>query len=72
VSRLHRDAFAELASRFDDDKVVEIVRKTLKKMSDAGKAAALAITLDPADRALIERAVAAAESVQQPNEGETS
>lgn len=64
--------FAELASRFDDDKVVEIVRKTLKKMSDAGKAAALEITLDPADRALIERAVAAGENVQPPNKGETS
>lgn len=64
--------FAELASRFDDDKVVEIVRKTLKKMSDAAKSEALEIPLDPADRALIERAIAASESVQQPSKGETS
>jgi hypothetical protein len=36
------DQFAELAARLDDDKMVDILRKSLRKMSSAGREAALA------------------------------
>lgn len=46
----------ELAARVDDEKIVDIVTKTLRKMSD--EAVRLAGTIDslPHDRAIIERA----------------
>ena len=41
----------------DDDHMVEVIVKTLKKMSDAGKAAALTIELDEHGAALVSRAL---------------
>lgn len=48
--------FHEIAVRFDEPKVIDIVRKTLRKMSDAGKGAALEMDLAGEDRVLIEKA----------------
>jgi len=52
--------FADFSRKHVDDKVVDIVRKTLLKMSDRGRerAAALAAGLPGDRRALIERAMA--------------
>lgn len=55
--------FTELAERLGQqygstEKMVDVVRKTLKKMSDEGKRHALAIDLPPADRAVVEEALA--------------
>jgi hypothetical protein len=50
---------AELASRFDDNKVIDILQKTARKMSDRGLAAAGEIELDERGRSLLERALAA-------------
>jgi hypothetical protein len=52
--------FAEFSRKHDDAKIVDIVRKTLKKMSDQGRAqAASLVGALPADRrALVERAMA--------------
>jgi hypothetical protein len=47
----------DLAARLTPDHVVEVVRKTLPKMSDEAKAVALTLDLDPDDRALLEKAV---------------
>ena len=52
--------FSEFAARHDEQKVVGIVARTWKKMSDRGRAAALALDLRPADRALIGKALATA------------
>lgn len=49
--------FHDLAARLDDEKMVDVVRKTLAKMSDRGKAFALAIDLPGPDRDLLERAL---------------
>jgi hypothetical protein len=50
---------AEMVARLDDDdKIVEIVAKTLRKMSTAGRAAALGIELDDHNAELVDRAVA--------------
>ncbi len=49
---------ADLASRHDDDKVVDILRKTAGKMSPGGIAAAATIELTPEGHALLERALA--------------
>ena len=49
--------FHDLAARLDEEKMVEVVRKTLAKMSDRGKAFALAIDLPGPDRDLLERAL---------------
>jgi hypothetical protein len=43
----------------DHEKIVEVVRRTLRKMSPAGLAAALELPLEDRDRALIEQAAAA-------------
>lgn len=56
--------FGELAARLDRqygdaDKMVEVVRKTLAKMSDAGRRHALGIDLSAPDRAIVEAALAA-------------
>jgi hypothetical protein len=48
--------FAELTAKLDRPKMIDVVRKTLKKMSAEGQAAALALPLPAADRALIEEA----------------
>ena len=52
--------FADFSRKHEDDKVVDIVRKTLLKMSDRGRkrAVGLAAGLPPDRRALIERAMA--------------
>lgn len=51
--------FDELASRFDRDKMIDIVAKTLAKMSERGIEAALGLDLSEADRDLILAAAAA-------------
>lgn len=49
--------FRTLASQLDDgEKIVDIVRKTVQKMSAEGRAAALSLPLDADERAIIERA----------------
>ena len=49
----------ELAGRMGDPKTIEILRRTLPKMSDKAKQEALALALRPEDRALLERALEA-------------
>ncbi|HZQ88311.1 MAG TPA: DUF4202 domain-containing protein [Acidimicrobiales bacterium] len=49
--------FHDLAARLDDAKMIDVVRKTLGKMSDRGKAFALAMDLPGPDRNLLERAL---------------
>ena len=51
----------ELARDQGDDKSVDIIRKTVVKMSERGIEAALALDLPPEAVALIDRAMAAAE-----------
>ena len=48
----------DLVARFDEDKVVDILRKTARKMSPAGLAAAASLPLSPTGAALVERALA--------------
>jgi hypothetical protein len=45
--------FRELADRLDEEKMVDVVRKTLAKMSDQGKTFALALDLPEPDRRLL-------------------
>jgi hypothetical protein len=52
--------FAELASRMDDEKMVNAVQKTWKKMTPAAHARALALPLGPKEAALVQRALASA------------
>jgi hypothetical protein len=52
------DEFPDFARRHDEQKVLGILAKTWGKMSERGRAAALALELAPADRALIEKALA--------------
>ena len=47
------------AAKHPEEKVIDIVRKTWPKMSEAGHAAALGLPLAPALRGLVERALAA-------------
>ena len=51
--------FADLAARLDDDKMVDILRKSLKKMSDEGRRAALGLApaLSPDEQALLQAAL---------------
>lgn len=49
--------FDELAAKLGDERTVEVVRKTLAKMSDRGRAEALALALSPSEVALVERAL---------------
>jgi len=51
--------FRELADRLGDEKLVDVTRKTLAKMSDAGIARVRELSLSAEDLALIERALAA-------------
>lgn len=51
------DDFLAKYSHYDEDKVIDIVGKTLRKMSPKGHAAALALDLPEAKRALIMKAV---------------
>ncbi|MEE9140397.1 MAG: DUF4202 domain-containing protein [Alphaproteobacteria bacterium] len=50
--------FADFSTQHDEEKVVEIVRKTWKKMSPEGHQAALALKLPPEASALVEKALA--------------
>ncbi len=50
--------FSELAARLGDERTVPVVRKTLAKMSDQGRAEALALPLSPPEVALVEQALA--------------
>jgi len=49
----------ELASKMGDDKTIDILQKTAKKMSPAGLEAARALRFSPPASALLERALAA-------------
>jgi uncharacterized protein (UPF0335 family) len=49
---------AELGEKLDDDHMVDVLAKTLRKMSPDGQAAAAGLSYDDAGRALVERAVA--------------
>jgi len=51
----------EFASRHPEEKIVEILLKSLRKMSPEGRAAAGSIELSPATRALLAKAAAALE-----------
>lgn len=51
--------FAEFAARHDDEKVIDIVRKTWGKMSDRAHEAALQLDFPEAAKSLILRALAA-------------
>lgn len=49
--------FADFAPRHDEQKVIGILRKTWRKMSEQGRAAALKLDLPPEARALVARAL---------------
>lgn len=49
--------FDETADRLDEDHMVSVVAKTLAKMSDAGRAAALTIELDDRAAGIVSRAL---------------
>jgi len=49
--------FGALAARLDTEKMDDVVRKTLVKMSDAGKQLASTLELDEQERAALERAL---------------
>lgn len=49
----------ELGEKLDDDHMVDVLAKTLRKMSPDGRAAAASLAYDDAGRALVERAIAA-------------
>ncbi len=49
--------FADFVSQHDEPKLVDIVRKTWKKMSGPGHEAALALNLSPAARAIVAKAL---------------
>ena len=51
--------FADFAPQHDEEKVINILRRTWKKMSDRGRAAALTLQLPDAARALVEKALQA-------------
>jgi hypothetical protein len=50
--------FAEFAAQHDEEKVVGILRKTWRKMSERGRGVALGLAMPPAARRLVERAIA--------------
>lgn len=54
--------FADFAAKHDRAKLIDIVRKTWKKMSPRGQDAALGLPLGDAERALVGEALAAAEA----------
>jgi hypothetical protein len=51
--------FHDFAAKHDTDKLIDIVRKTWRKMSDAGHAAALQLQYSEQDLALITKALSA-------------
>lgn len=54
--------FAEFAAKHPDDKVIDIVRKTWRKMTERGRAAALTLPLIGRSQELIARALASESS----------
>jgi len=50
--------FSQLAQEHDEAKIIDILRKTWRKMSDRGQATALRLPMAAGDRALIEKALA--------------
>jgi hypothetical protein len=52
--------FHEFAKDHDEPKLITILQRTWKKMSDRGRAAALGLPLPEADRAIIEKALSGA------------
>jgi hypothetical protein len=50
--------FVEVTEKLGDDKMVEVLRKTLKKMSPRAIEATLALPLDDASRSIVARAAA--------------
>jgi hypothetical protein len=51
--------FDDLAGRLGDDRTVQVVAKTLAKMSERGRTEARALALSPSEARLVERALAA-------------
>ena len=49
----------DLATKLDDNHLVDVLAKTLRKMTPAGRAAAASLTYDDRSRTLVERAIAA-------------
>jgi hypothetical protein len=49
--------FAALADKMDEDKMINAVQKTWKKMTPAAQARALALPLGPKEKALVQRAL---------------
>ena len=49
--------FADFAPKHDEEKVIVILRRTWKKMSERGRAAALELPLTPEARRLVEKAL---------------
>jgi hypothetical protein len=52
--------FGDLASKSSDEKLINALQKTWKKMTPAGQAIALTLTYGPRERALLDRALGAA------------
>lgn len=50
--------FGDFSEKTDEDKMVNILRKTWAKMSEAGHAAALALPMGEREKALVEKALA--------------
>jgi 5-methylthioribose kinase len=50
--------FADFSQEHDEAKLIDIVRKTWKKMSQRGHEAALQIALSPGSQAIVEKAIA--------------
>ena len=47
----------DFSAKHPEEKLIDILQKTWRKMSDRGHAAALALPMSPAIRALVERAL---------------
>ena len=54
--------FAELAAKTSEDKLIGAVQKTWKKMTPEAQSIALTLSFTPSDKALIEKALAAAQA----------
>ena len=50
--------FADLAARTDEDKIINAVQKTWKKMTPAAREHALRLPYGPNEKALLDRALA--------------
>ena len=53
-----RWGFCEMLERLGEEKAVEVVRKTLAKMSPAGQEVAAGLTFTPTERRVVEAALA--------------